>query len=170
MTQQEILQILRQISINLNEGHPGREYIITPAVDDATNGALQQVLYSAIKGVGGQDCTSCTLTVLTRSTGTAETFNVEVFQDKFGTDVRLAGFLPELRQVKSMRELVVLDRQSSPSRMVLVQDDCDEESLEADNNIAVAGVESFAELNFASISRALFNLSVAMLAVGSAEV
>ena len=170
MTEQEILQILSQIAIQLNEGHPGREYRITPAVDGEADGAIQQVLYSAIKGVGGQDCASCSLNVLSRATGTTETFNVEVFQDQFGTDVRLAGFLPELRQMKSMKELVVLDHQSSPSRLVLVQDDSEEESPAADNKIAVAGVECFAELNFASISRALFNLSVAMLAVGSAEV
>ena len=110
------------------------------------------------------------MSVHSRATGTTETFNVEVFQDIFGTDVRLAGFLPEFRQIKSMKELVVLDHQSSPSRLVLVQADCDEESPEVDGEIAVAGVECFAELNFASISRALFNISVAMLAVGSAEV
>ncbi len=165
MTEQEILEKLRQITIQLNEDHPGREYLITAGAD-----GVQQVLYSAIKGVGGQDCASCSLSVNSLATGTSETFNVEVFQDKFGTDVRLAGFLPEIRQIKSMRELVVLDHQSSPSRLVLVQDDSDEESPAADNKIAVAGVECFAELHFGSISRALFNLSVAMLAVATTEV
>ena len=142
MTQQEILKILRQITIQLNEDHPGLEYLITPEADGGADGAIQQVLYSAIKGVGGQDCASCSLSVHSRATGTTETFNVEVFQDKFGTDVRLAGFLPEFRQIKSMKELVVLDHQSSPSRLVLVQDDCDEESPEVDGGIAVAGLGS----------------------------
>ena len=170
MTEQEILQILRQITLQLNEGHPGREYLITSQAGGQADGAIQQVLYSAIKGVGGQDCVSCSLSVRTRSTDTTETFNVEVFQDKFGSDVCLAGFLPELRRIKSMRELVVLDQQSSPARLVLVQGDGEEESSAASNEIAVAGVESYAELNFGSISRALFNLSVAMLAISSAEV
>ncbi len=169
MTELEILDILRQIAIQLNKSHPGREHSITSeAVGDA-DGAIQQVLYSAIKGVGGQDSVSCSLIVKSLGTGTIETFNVEVFQDIFGTDVRLAGFLQEFRWLKSMRELVVLDHQSSPARLVLVQDEGDEELPAARDKLAVAGVECFAELNFASISRALFNLSVAMLAVSAAE-
>jgi hypothetical protein len=170
MTEQEIFQILRQITSQLNEGHPGRKYLITPTDDTGADGAIRQVLYSAIKGVGGQDCASCSLSVTTSATDTPETFNVEVFQDKFGTDVRMAGFLTELRRINSMKELVVLDHQSSPARLILVQDELEAESPAAANKIAVAGVECFAELNFASISRALFNLSVAMLAVGSVEV
>ncbi len=170
MTEQEILQALRQITLQLATDHPSRDYVITSETDSEADGAIRQVLYSAIKGVGGQDCASCSLIVRHLKTDTAEKFNVEIFQDKFGTDVRLAGFLPELRQIKSMKELVVLDHQSSPSRLILVQADSDEELPEADKRIAIAGVECFAELNFASISRALFNLSVAMLAVSSAEV
>lgn len=170
MTELEIFQILRQITIQLDESHPGRKYLIAPADDTGADGAIQQVLYSAIKGVGGQDCASCSLSVTTHAIGTTETFNVEVFQDKYGTEVRIAGFLSEPRRINSMRELVVLDHQSSPARLILIQDDLEVESPAAASKIAIAGVECFAELNFASISRALFNLSVAMLAVGSVEV
>ncbi len=170
MTELEILEMLRQIANQLNKSHPGREHsITTEAVGDA-DGAIQQVLYSAIKGVGGQDCASCSLIVNSLAAGTSDTINVEVFQDVFGTEVRLAGFLPKLRQVKSMKDLLVLDHQSSPARLVLAQDEGDEEPLAVSDKLAIAGVECFAELNFASISRALFNLSVAMLAVSAAEV
>ncbi len=169
MTEQEILLALRGIAVQLANDHPGRDYQITSGADSEADGAIRQVLYSAIKGVGGQDCASCSLSVHSQATDTTETFNVEVFQDKFGTDVRLAGFLPELRRINSMRDLVVLDHQSSPSRLVLVQGDGEEESTEADESISVAGVECFAELNFPSISRALFNLSVAMLAISSEQ-
>jgi hypothetical protein len=171
MTEQEILHNLCQIATQLTEGHPGREYrIVQGQTDSGADEAIRQVLYSAIKGVGGQDGASCTLGVHVRATGVTENFNVEVFQDKFGTDVRLAGFLSEPRQIKSLQELILFDHQSSPSRLILVHDDCEEESLATDNKIAVAGVEAFAELNLASISRALFNLSVAMLAISSTEV
>lgn len=130
----------------------------------------EQYLQFLSRSEASKSLVSCSLSVTTSATDTTETFNVEVFQDKFGTDVRMAGFLTELRRINSMKELVVLDHQSSPARLILVQDDLEVESPAAATKIAVAGVECFAELSFASISRALFCLSVAMLAVGSVEV
>lgn len=118
----------------------------------------------------GDSADAVTASISANREGVTENFYVEVFQDEFGTDVRLAGFLPDVRQIKSMKELILLDHQSSPSRLILVQDDCEEGTSAADNKIVVAGAEAFASWDFASISRALLNLSVAMLDIGSEEV
>ena len=171
MTEQEILLALREIAEQLKDTHPSRDYAIKHASDTAAaEESIQDILYSAIKAVGGKDCASCTLTVTSESTAAPEVFNLDIFQDDYGPDVRLAGFLPVPREIKSVSELFILDQQTSPTRLILIHNESDSEAVpNPEGEFVVAGVECYADLTFASISRALLNLSIATLAVSSTE-